>query len=117
MLIVTGAAPELRSFSSLTGQPIITFPAVSDLGAHPHVDESLSAVGLRMILTIADGRLVAMGPGSSPPQFELGSGLPPAPLLPQPPTIDLSTAPLFDPLPAIPTARAVQESDRSRPPQ
>lgn len=114
-LFVTGAAPELRSFSSETGQPIITFSAASDLGAHPYIDEALGVFGLRMILTIADGRLVAMGPGSSPPQFQLDIGLLPPPLLPEPTQIDLSTALLFDPLPAFPTERAVQEFDRDQP--
>ena len=116
-LLVTGAAPELRSFSSETGQPVITFPAENDLGAHPYIDESLSAFGLKMILTIADGRLVAMGPASSPPQFQLDTALPPPPLLPRPTQLELSTALLFDPLPALPTERAAQEFDRNQPPR
>ncbi len=106
ILVVSGVSKQVRTFESKTGESTNTLSAPGELGAPPFIDSALDEVGLRMVLLVADGRLIGMGPASGPPEFSLD--FPPPPLLPGPELFVPADVLPFEPLvpgdtePAIP---------------
>ena len=93
VLLVSGVAPLLRAFDPATGRPANRLHAPGELAAPPLLQAATADVGLKLVLTIADGRLAAMRPAFGPPQFSLG--FPPPPLLPGPRQLPLADVPPF----------------------
>ena len=88
VLLVSGVAPIIRAFDPETGRPANQLQAPGELAAPPLLLAPTADVGLRLALTIADGRLGTMRPAFGPPQFSLD--FPPPPLLPGPPQLTLA---------------------------
>ena len=97
VLLVSGVAAQLRTFRTDTGREANVLLALGELGAPPHLGASLSTSGLRMVLAIADGRIVGMRPAFGPPQFSLD--FPPQPLLAGPERLAPADVLPFEPLP------------------
>ena len=96
VLLVSGVSPILRTFDAATGRPANRLQAPGELAAPPVLLAATTDVGLKLVLTIADGRLVAMRPAFGPPQFSLN--FPPPPLLPGPRQLALVDVLPFQPV-------------------
>ncbi len=77
LLLVSSVSEHLPSFKRETGEPANAVVAPGELGAPPYLAPSLAAAGLRMVLLVADGRLVGMRPPLPPPALSLAEPLPP----------------------------------------
>ena len=80
-LLVTGVAEELATFDLETGEPANVLTAPAELGGAPYVAPALTRSGLRMVVLLADGRLLGMRP--PPPPTAIAPAALPPPLQPR----------------------------------
>ena len=96
VLFLAGVSDELPTYDRKTGRRANTLSAPGELGAPPHISPALETLGLRLVLLVADGRLIGMKAASGPPVLSLD--FPPPPLLPAPELLDPADVLPFEPL-------------------
>ena len=102
-LAVAGVSPQVRLFDPLTGRSTGTYTAPGELGARPHLVPGLPATGTRLVVPIADGRILGLAGGAGPSRGTLG--FPPPPLLPLPVRVALDEVLPVDAPPLAPPPR------------
>lgn len=60
VLLVSGVSPAISTFGTITGQPVNTFQAPTELAAPPHLLTDKAKRYPRIVLTTADGKMIGL---------------------------------------------------------